>query len=80
MNVLMTADMANFGGKVHRGKIFSLLDNVARDCASRCSQRYVATGSIETEDERHRRAAAILRLGQHKAHAARGRRKQETDG
>jgi len=47
MNVLMTSDMANFGGNVHGGKILSLLDNVAYACASRYSQRYVVTLSVD---------------------------------
>jgi len=47
MNVLMTADMANFGGNVHGGKILSLLDSVAYACASRWSKRYVVTLSVD---------------------------------
>lgn len=47
MNVLMTADMANFGGNVHGGKILSLLDTVAYACASRYSKRYVVTLSVD---------------------------------
>lgn len=47
MNVLMTTDMANFGGNVHGGKILSLLDSVAYACASRYSQRYVVTLSVD---------------------------------
>lgn len=47
MSVLMTSDMANFGGNVHGGKILSLLDNVAYACASRYSKRYVVTLSVD---------------------------------
>ena len=47
MNVLMTADMANFGGNVHGGKILSLLDSVAYACASRYCQRYVVTLGVD---------------------------------
>lgn len=47
MAVLMTADMANFGGNVHGGKILSLLDGVAYACASRYCQRYVVTLSVD---------------------------------
>lgn len=47
MSVLMTTDMANFGGNVHGGKILSLLDNVAYACASRYSQSYVVTLSVD---------------------------------
>ena len=47
MSVLMTSDMANFGGNVHGGKILSLLDNVAYACASRYCKRYVVTLSVD---------------------------------
>lgn len=47
MNVLMTADMANFGGNVHGGKILSLLDSVAYACASRYSKHYVVTLAVD---------------------------------
>ncbi|MGQ0620725.1 MAG: acyl-CoA thioesterase [Panacagrimonas sp.] len=47
MSVLMTADMANFGGNVHGGKILSLLDSVAYACASRYCKRYVVTLSLD---------------------------------
>lgn len=47
MTVLMTSDMANFGGNVHGGKILSLLDNVAYACASRYCKRYVVTLSVD---------------------------------
>ncbi|GAC1629675.1 MAG: acyl-CoA thioesterase [Nevskia sp.] len=47
MTVLMTTDMANFGGNVHGGKILSLLDNVAYACASRYSKHYVVTLSVD---------------------------------
>jgi acyl-CoA hydrolase len=47
MTVLMTADMANFSGNVHGGKILSLLDGVAYACASRYCKRYVVTLSVD---------------------------------
>ena len=47
MTVLMTTDMANFGGNVHGGKILSLLDSVAYACASRYSKNYVVTLSVD---------------------------------
>ena len=47
MNVLMTADMANFSGNVHGGRILSLLDGVAYACAARYSRRYVVTLSVD---------------------------------
>jgi acyl-CoA hydrolase len=34
MTVLMTPDMANFGGNVHGGAILRLLDQVAYACIS----------------------------------------------
>ncbi len=47
MTVLMTPGMANFSGKVHGGALLNLLDRVASSCASRLSQRYVVTLSVD---------------------------------
>lgn len=47
MIMLMTPDMANFSGKVHGGALLNLLDKVAFACASRYSQRYVVTLSVD---------------------------------
>ncbi|NDV02276.1 acyl-CoA thioesterase [Pseudoroseicyclus tamaricis] len=47
MTELMTPDMANFSGKVHGGALLSLLDRVAFSCASRFSQRYAVTLSVD---------------------------------
>lgn len=47
MVVLMTPDMANFSGKVHGGALLNLLDRVAFSCASRYSNRYVVTLSVD---------------------------------
>lgn len=47
MTVLMTPDMANFSGKVHGGALLNLLDRVAFSCASRFSQRYAVTLSVD---------------------------------
>lgn len=47
MTVLMTPDMANFSGKVHGGAIMKLLDQVAYTCASRYSESYVVTLSVD---------------------------------
>lgn len=47
MTVLMTPDMANFGGKVHGGQMLRLLDEVAFACASRYSGTYVVTLSVD---------------------------------
>lgn len=47
MVVLMTPDMANFSGKVHGGALLNLLDRVAYSCASRYSQEYAVTLSVD---------------------------------
>lgn len=47
MVVLMTPDMANFSGKVHGGALLNLLDRVAFSCASRYSNRYAVTLSVD---------------------------------
>ncbi|AJY46200.1 acyl-CoA thioesterase [Martelella endophytica] len=47
MVVLMSPDMANFSGKVHGGALLNLLDRVAFSCASRYSQDYVVTLSVD---------------------------------
>jgi acyl-CoA hydrolase len=47
MTVLMTPDMANFAGKVHGGALLNLLDRVAFTCASRYSQQYAVTLSVD---------------------------------
>jgi acyl-CoA hydrolase len=47
MVVLMTPDMANFSGKVHGGALLNLLDRVAFSCASRYSQHYAVTLSVD---------------------------------
>lgn len=47
MTVLMTPDMANFSGKVHGGALLNLLDRVAFSCASRYSQQYAVTLSVD---------------------------------
>jgi acyl-CoA hydrolase len=47
MTVLMTPDMANFSGNVHGGAILKLLDQVAYACATRYSNRYAVTMSVD---------------------------------
>ena len=47
MTVLMTPDMANFSGKVHGGALLNLLDRVAFSCASRFSEQYAVTLSVD---------------------------------
>ncbi|WP_426126025.1 acyl-CoA thioesterase [Pararhizobium sp. PWRC1-1] len=39
--------MANFSGKVHGGALLNLLDRVAYSCASRYSQQYAVTLSVD---------------------------------
>ena len=47
MSVLMTPDIANFSGNVHGGALLNLLDRVAFSCASRYSQQYAVTLSVD---------------------------------
>lgn len=47
MTLLMTPDMANFSGNVHGGSTLRLLDQVAYACASRYSNHYVVTLSVD---------------------------------
>lgn len=47
MSVLMTPDMANFSGNVHRGTLLRLLGQVAFSCASRYAGTYVVTLSVD---------------------------------
>jgi acyl-CoA hydrolase len=47
MTVLMTPDLANFSGHVHGGALLNLLDRVAFSCASRYSQQYAVTISVD---------------------------------
>jgi acyl-CoA hydrolase len=47
MSLLMTPDMANFSGHVHGGITLKLLDQAAYACASRYSNHYVVTMSVD---------------------------------
>ena len=47
MTLLMTPDMANFAGHVHGGATLKLLDQAAYACASRYSNHYVVTLSVD---------------------------------
>ena len=47
MTLLMTPDMANFSGHVHGGVTLKLLDQAAYACASRYSNHYVVTLSVD---------------------------------
>jgi acyl-CoA hydrolase len=47
MTHLATPDMANFSGHVHGGTLLRLLDQAAYACASRYSNHYVVTLSVD---------------------------------
>jgi len=47
---LMQPSHSNFGGKVHGGYILSLMDQIAFACASKHSQRYCVTASVNRVD------------------------------
>lgn len=47
---LMLPSHSNFGGKVHGGHILSLMDQIAFACASKHSQRYCVTASVNRVD------------------------------
>jgi uncharacterized protein (TIGR00369 family) len=47
---LMIPSYANFGGKIHGGILLSLMDKAAYACASKHSQGYCVTVSVDTVD------------------------------
>ena len=47
---LMLPSHSNFSGKIHGGYILSLMDQVAFACASKHSQAYCVTASVDTVD------------------------------
>lgn len=47
LSVLMLPSHSNFGGKIHGGYILSLLDQVAFACASKHSENYCVTASVD---------------------------------
>lgn len=47
---LMLPSHSNFGGKVHGGRILSLMDQIAFACASKHSQQYCVTASVNRVD------------------------------
>ena len=47
---LMLPTHSNFGGKVHGGHILNLMDQIAFACASKHSQRYCVTASVNRVD------------------------------
>ena len=46
----MQPSHSNFGGKVHGGYILSLMDQIAFACASKHSQSYCVTASVNRVD------------------------------
>lgn len=47
---LMVPSRSNFSGKIHGGYILSLMDQIAFACASKHSQAYCVTASVDTVD------------------------------
>lgn len=47
---LMLPSHSNFGGKVHGGHILNLMDQIAFACASKHSQQYCVTASVNRVD------------------------------
>lgn len=47
---LMLPSYSNFGGKIHGGYILSLMDQIAFACASKHSETYCVTASVEQVD------------------------------
>lgn len=47
---LMLPAHSNFGGKIHGGHILSLMDQIAFACASKHSQQYCVTASVNRVD------------------------------
>jgi len=50
---LMLPSHSNFGGKVHGGHILNLMDQIAFACASKHSQQYCVTASVNRVDFLH---------------------------
>ncbi len=50
LSQLMLPSHSNFGGKIHGGFILSLLDQVAFACASKHSENYCVTASVDQVD------------------------------
>ncbi len=50
MSQLMQPSHSNFGGKIHGGFILSLMDEIAFACASKHSETYCVTASVNTVD------------------------------
>ena len=50
LSQLMQPSHSNFGGKIHGGFILSLMDEIAFACASKHSETYCVTASVNTVD------------------------------
>ncbi len=50
---LMLPSHSNFGGKIHGGHILGLMDQIAFACASKHSQKYCVTASVNRVDFLH---------------------------
>lgn len=50
---LMLPSHSNFGGKIHGGHILNLMDQIAFACASKHSQKYCVTASVNRVDFLH---------------------------
>lgn len=50
LSVLMLPSHANFSGKIHGGHILSLIDQIAFACASKHSNNYCVTASVDVVD------------------------------
>lgn len=50
LSMLMLPSHANFSGKIHGGHILSLIDQVAFACASKHSNNYCVTASVDIVD------------------------------
>jgi acyl-CoA hydrolase len=52
LSILMLPSHANFSGKIHGGHVLSLIDQVAFACASKHSNNYCVTASVDVVDFR----------------------------
>ncbi|HSD13167.1 MAG TPA: acyl-CoA thioesterase [Flavobacterium sp.] len=50
LSQLMLPSHSNFSGKIHGGYILSLMDQIAFACASKYSDKYCVTASVDTVD------------------------------
>ena len=50
MSELMQPSHSNFGGKIHGGYILKLMDQIAFACASKHSETFCVTASVDTVD------------------------------